>query len=115
MITGQDIIKKALVMDGKPYIYGYEVDLDDPNPEAADCSEMVEWACHQCGVKPTMPDGAVYQYRHCRKYGTLIGVDKARDTPGALLFVIDYENEHYHVAVSQEDGKTIECRGHAYG
>jgi cell wall-associated NlpC family hydrolase len=113
MVTGQQLVDKALVMDGRPYIYGYEDDLEDPHPKAADCSELVQWTCYQCGVYPIVPDGAIYQYRHCKNYDTLIDVEEAIRTVGALLFVID--GDHHHVAFSQGNGLTMECRGRKYG
>ena len=111
MVTGKDIVNKAYYWDGKPYIFGYEVDLDDPAPRAADCSEMVQWTVHQCGLY--IPDGAIYQYRYCRNHDRLISVSTAIRTAGALLFVID--GDHRHVGISVGNGKTIECRGKKYG
>lgn len=111
-----DIVKKAIqLFDHKEYILGYEDDFNDPNPPASDCSEAVEITCHQCGVMPVMPDGSRWQYKHCRSYGTIIPVEQAIKTLGALLFVIDYDRGHFHVAISQGNGKTIECRGRRYG
>ena len=116
MPTGQEMVEKAMEMfNGKPYIYGYEVTLGDPHPKAGDCSEMVEAVCYIKGVRPRMPDGAIYQYYHCDDHDTLISIKKALKIPGALLFVIDPDNEHYHVAMVAKDGKTIECRGRDYG
>jgi len=113
MPTDQDIMKRCELLKGKPYIFGYEVDLDDPFPEAADCSELVQWACHQEGVDPEMPDGAIYQYRHCRNHDALIPIPLAIKTAGALLFRISPAGNH--VAVSKGDGTTIEARGKDYG
>lgn len=31
--TGDDLVKMASAMAGKPYIFGYEVRLSDPNPK----------------------------------------------------------------------------------
>lgn len=109
-ITGQDIVELAMKQNGKPYIFGYEVRLDDPNPKAFDCSELVEWVCRQLGVKPTMPDGSGNQYEHCKRHGLEISLEDAVTTPGALLFRIGH-----HVAISRGDGKTIEARGKDYG
>jgi len=113
MATGKDLVDLELTQDKKPYIYGYEVDLDDPDPEAFDCSELEQWACHQLKVVPVMPDGAIWQYRHCRNHGTTIDVEEAINTPGALLFY--FQGDHHHVATSQGNGKTIEARGKVYG
>ena len=118
-ITGQNIVDKALTLKGAQYIYGYETNLDDPAPEAADCSELVEWACHQSGVRPFMPDGAVFQFRHCVNHDREIDIDSAISTPGALLFFfsadpLEVRPKQAHVAISQGNGWTIEARGKDY-
>jgi cell wall-associated NlpC family hydrolase len=114
MKTAQDILSRAKTQIGKPYIYGYEVDLTDPDPAAFDCSELIQWVCAQESITPVMPDGAIYQMRFCRKLGRLIDVDEAIKTPGALLFRIDEEYGN-HVVLSQGNGTTIEARGRRYG
>jgi cell wall-associated NlpC family hydrolase len=113
MPTGKEIVELELTQKGKPYIFGYEVDLDDPDPEAFDCSEMEEWACWQKRVRPRFPDGSLNQLEHCRKHGTLISIEQAIRTPGALLFI--QTDTHHHVATSQGNGMTIEARGKNYG
>ena len=113
MPTGKELVALELTQDGKPYIYGYEVDLADPDPKAFDCSELEEWACSQLGVKPKFPDGSANQLEYCRQHGTLISIEEAIRTPGALLFY--QTEEHHHVATSQGNGKTIEARGKVYG
>ncbi len=112
-VTGKHIVAKAMTQQGDPYIFGYEVDLNDPNPDAFDCSELVQWTCAQLKVVPTMPDGAANQYDHCRKYGTLTSIAQAVHTPGALLFRIG--GSYNHVVISRGDGSTIEAKGSAYG
>jgi cell wall-associated NlpC family hydrolase len=97
---------------GKRYVYGAEVRLDDPNPTAFDCSELVQWGCARVGV--VFPDGSGAQYAACKRAGTLISVADAAKTRGALLFRGPGGSEH--VAVSRGNGKeTIEARGSAYG
>ena len=113
MPTGQELVDLLLTQDGKPYVFGAEVDLDDPDPESFDCSELIQWGCYQLKVKPEFSDGAIYQYRYCKRFGTLISLEEAYKTPGALLFFIT--DDHRHVVVSQGDGYTIEARGKAYG
>lgn len=49
---------------GKPYSYGVEVNMADPSPAAFDCSELVEWAYAQVGIK--VPDGSRYQFQEGR-------------------------------------------------
>lgn len=111
--TGSAIVTKAMTQNKDPYIYGHEVDLNDPNPKAFDCSELVEWVCTQLKVVPKVPDGAIYQYKHCEKYGTLITIAEGVKTPGALLFRLTGTGNH--VVISRGDGSTIEAKGTDYG
>jgi putative chitinase len=121
MATPKDLLDLLLTQDGDPYVFGVEVSPSDSNPKAFDCSELVQWGCARLGVKPIMPDGAIYQVRHCRKYDLLVPVDQAIHTSGALLFRFSDDpftgdRPHCaHVAVSQGNGKTFEARGRAYG
>lgn len=120
-IVGQDLVDKALTQKGDPYVYGKEVELDDADPDAFDCSELVEWVCAQLNVRPFMPDGTIYQIRHCRNHDNEAYIDDAITTPGALLFYFSdnpFEGGRpsgAHVAISQGNGKTIEARGRRYG
>src|SRR5438093_8540851 len=53
--------------------------------------------------------------------GTIIPVDQAVHTPGALLFSFSMDPnkgmqpEHGHIAISLGNGQTIEARGSKYG
>jgi len=114
MTTGADVVAKAMTQKGKPYIFGYEVNLDDPNPKAFDCSEFIQWISHQLKTKPEMPDGAANQKEFCRKQKTMVDMHKAVNTPGALLFRISEESGN-HVVIVKSKTQTIEARGKAYG
>ncbi len=113
-------VDAAVAQRGDQYIYGHEVNLNDPNPAAFDCSELTQWAAHQAGVD--IPDGAMYQYLDLKQHGTLMPVSEALKTPGALLFEFSSEPtvggsrpSLAHVAISLGDGRTIEARGTSYG
>jgi cell wall-associated NlpC family hydrolase len=108
-----DFVAIALTQRGDPYIFGAEASFSDPDPKAFDCSELVEWSAARCGV--TFVDGAQNQRDACRHAGTLVNVDTAKQTRGALLFRIDEGPGNDHVAISLGDGKTFEARGKAYG
>lgn len=112
-VTGATIVAKAMTQAGDPYDYGYEVNLQDPDPDAFDCSELVEWVCAQLGVSPKMPDGAANQHDFCENHGTLISISQAVKTVGALLFRITPSGNH--VVISRGDGSTIEAKGKDYG
>jgi cell wall-associated NlpC family hydrolase len=114
LATLDDFVKKALSQRGDPYVFGAEAAFSMSNPPRFDCSELVEWAAAQCGVR--FVDGAQNQRDACRKAGTLLknpkhGVQKR----GALLFRIDEGPSNDHVAISLGNGQTIEARGSAYG
>lgn len=115
MPTGQDIYKKAMTQKGDPYVFGVEVDLNDPNPDEFDCSELVQWVCHQLKVKPEVPDGAYNQFHHCEKGGRMLDIEDAFKTVGALLFRISGPEGGNHVAISGPGNTTIEARGKKWG
>lgn len=115
MPTAQELIDLLLSQEGAAYVFGAEADYDDPDPDAFDCSELVDWACNHLKVYPKMPDGSWLQFRHCRNHNTLIKIEDALQTRGALLFRIGHKTYGNHVAVSLGDGRTIEARGRKYG
>ena len=95
---------------GKPYRFGHEVKLDDPNPIAFDCSEYVQWCFHQIGV--TVPDGSFNQYQASTPVtNTQIGdvgfferePELSTDPPGI-----------YHVGMILDDKNVIESRGEPF-
>lgn len=127
MATVPQLMERLLSVDGASYIFGHEVNLDDTAPWAFDCSELIEWACHQIGVSPRMPDGSWYQARHTRNRGLMFpypsaaSIRAAVDIRGALLFrfvgdpFVGGRPRQAHVAVSQGDGLTIEARSATHG
>jgi len=121
MVPVQSLIDLLLSQDGDQYIFGHEVDLSDTNPDAFDCSELIQWGCHQLDVQPVMPDGSWYQLRHCANHGLQVSVELGIATPGALLFRFSGDPftggrpSSAHVAMSLGDGTTIEARGSRYG
>ena len=121
MVTNTEVVKLALKQSGDQYIFGWEVDLDDPDPDIFDCSELIQWLGAQLGIFPVVPDGSWYQYRHAWQHSTVISVQEAISTPGALLFRFSSDPltggrpRSAHVALSLGDGATIEARGSAWG
>ena len=106
-----DFVTVALRQRGDRYVWAAETRVSDPDPDAFDCSELVQWAAGRVGV--TVPDGSYNQRSWCWRKGGKISVSKAIRTRGALLFMGD---PVHHVAISLGDGKrTIEARGRAYG
>jgi hypothetical protein len=95
---------------GKPYVFGAEAALNDPDPPAFDCSELVQWACARVGVK--FPDGTWNQIAACKP----IEVGDARTIMGALVFKLHKQTgECYHVGISDGHGQIVEAKGKAYG
>ncbi len=99
----QTFLQRALAQQGKEYVFGAEVSMNDPSPRRFDCSELIEWAAHQAGVR--VPDGSGNQIQATRP----MSVEQALRTPGALLY------RPGHIAISLGDGRTIEAKGRAYG
>lgn len=117
MTSGIDILAFAEAnYSGLPYVLGAEADIDPDggfdDPSALDCSELIQVSCSRLGV--AMPDGHWVQWMLCRNAGTLIPVDQAIATAGALLFSYDGTTQG-HVAFSRGDGTTFEARGRAWG
>ena len=106
-------VREALAQAGDRYVFGAEARLDDPNPTAFDCSELVQWSAHQAGVE--VPDGSWLQYRQLEQQGGAVSVEQALHTRGALLFYFSSpptggRPAEAHVAISLGDGRTIEAR-----
>lgn len=103
-----DFVDHCLRQVGDRYIFGAEVRLDDPDPGAFDCSELIQWALAQVGL-PNFPDGSINQINASTPVSVLV----ASRVRGALLFRKGNPN---HIAVSLGDGRnTVEARGRKYG
>ena len=116
-----DFLNEAMKQAGDAYIFGAETDLNDSDPDAFDCSELVQWAAARAGL-PDVPDGSFNQYLWMKQQGMLIPVEEAANIPGAILFSFSTEPvpgggrpSSAHVAISLGDGNTIEARGTKYG
>lgn len=110
----ETFLKVAKAQIGDRYVFGAEVKLNNPDPSVFDCSEFTQWAAYQAGAK--IPDGATAQYLQFKEKGLLIDPEKAKDTPGALLFSFDREprpgdgrTPGAHVAISLGHGKVVEA------
>lgn len=93
----------ALQQAGDTYIYGAEAAASNPNPNAFDCSELIQWAAARVGVAFT--DGSSAQIAACRP----ISVAQAIATRGALLW------HEGHIAISLGNGRTIEAANSRVG
>lgn len=112
-------VEAALTQVGKPYVFGAEVSPSDADPDAHDCSELVEWAFARAGA--LIPDGSWNQVTRCRDFLTLVPADAAIAVRGALLFRFKGDPfagkrpRQAHVAISLGDGRTVEARSRAAG
>lgn len=98
----------ALRQAGKNYVYGAQPNASDPDPRSFDCSALVQWAAIRVGIPdPTRTTDT--QEARCRANGTLISVQDAINTKGALLF------QPGHVAISLGNGSTIEAMNPSQG
>ena len=101
--TAGAFVRVCLAQAGDSYIYGAEAAASNPNPNAFDCSELIEWALARVGV--TFVDGSSAQIARCRP----ISVEQAIRTRGALLW------HPGHIAVSLGNGRTIEAANSRVG
>lgn len=119
--TNIEFVDLALTQAGDRYVFGAEASADDPNPDAFDCSELIEWVGRRLDVDPRIPDGSWYQARHVRQHSTEVSIPDALATRGALLF--KFSSSPYsggrpssaHVAISLGDGRTMEARSSRHG
>jgi hypothetical protein len=105
---------------GDQYVFGVEVDVNNPNPTQFDCAELTKWAAHQAGVD--IPGSSFEQYLDLKQKGLLIPVEEAKHIPGALVFHFSSEPvpgggrpDEAHVAISLGDGRTVEAADESEG
>ena len=114
------MLDQALAQVGDQYIFGAEVDVNDPNPQTWDCAELTKWAAHQAGAD--IPGSSFEQYLDLKAQGLLIPIEEAEHTPGALVFHFSSEPtegggrpSEAHVALSLGDGRTVEAQSEEVG
>jgi N-acetylmuramoyl-L-alanine amidase len=123
-VTGQDFLKLAATRIGEKYVYGANVDLNDPNWHGPwDCAEYTSWDVKQVTGKiygcvnnhAQDPDPYTGGWKQDVESGLVIGipVEKAAKTPGAIL--LRFRENGKHIVFSVGDGTTIEAKGAAYG
>lgn len=120
-LHGWEIVEEARKWLGVPYRFGAEtIAGETPYETGWDCSEFVEFVLKQLGYRDVIgenfPDGSWNQFEFCKARATLIGIEKARRTPGALIFLRSGSTHQIsHVAFTSGDNTTIEARGVKYG
>ena len=102
---------------GKPYVFGAEVDLNNPDPDkikAIDCSELVEVLFASIGLR--VPDGSYNQAKVVKKlaFGPPPNVDVL--LIGDLGFKWNPETEVvHHVGIFTGEGMVLEAKGKNWG
>jgi len=99
----------AMALVGKPYVYGSETNLKDPDPshiQSLDCSELVEWLYAQVYI--VVPDGSYNQFRVCRP---ITGEPQIGDL--GFKWHPDTQEVH-HVGIYLKD-YVIEAKGKKWG
>lgn len=99
---GQELLLKQV---GKPYVFGYEVKLDDTDPKAFDCSELVEWFYAQMGIK--VPDGTWHQWTQSKPV--------ADPRPFDINLLLKNGKTPFHVVMKFNDESIIHAKGHDFG
>jgi cell wall-associated NlpC family hydrolase len=109
-------VESALAQVGDPYVWSANASFSDADPDAFDCSELVEWAAHRAGVQ--ISDGTWLQYLELQEANALTTVDQAIQTRGALLFYFSEtptpgggRPSQAHVAISLGNGQIVEASG----
>ena len=129
MKTGQDFLDLAATRIGCDYVYGANVDLDDPNwglseGQAFDCAEFCTWVVKQVTGKtygcldnadPDDPEPYTGGWKKDVRKGVVkqITVAKAVKTPGAIL--LRFREGGKHIVFSSGDWGTIEAKSASWG
>jgi N-acetylmuramoyl-L-alanine amidase len=124
MKTGQDLLDLAVTRIGEDYVYGAEVDLDDPDWHGPwDCAEFCTWVVKQitghlygCLLDPPhRPDPWTGAWYRDVRNGTVVGVsiEKAARTPGALL--LRYRAGGHHIVFVASNRSTVEAKSASWG
>jgi len=124
MKTGQDLLDLAATRIGEEYVYGAEVDLDDPDWHGPwDCAEFCSWVVLQvtgnlygCLLEPgERPDPWTGAWNRDVNKGTVMGVpvSRAAVTPGAIL--LRYRQGGHHIVFVASHGGTIEAKSASWG
>ncbi|WP_412546631.1 peptidoglycan-binding protein [Maricaulis sp. MIT060901] len=125
MFRGEDVLEVARKYIGAKYVLGARAVLANKDHKGPwDCAELASWCCYQAygivfgtyGRDPRTADAYSGKWwEDAQKAGTLISLEEAFVTPGAVLLRKPGANAIGHVGFSRGDGGTVEARGRAYG
>lgn len=107
--TAEEFVQKCLAEEGDEYQWGgeYAPGTSPDRTREWDCSGLVYTKLLELGI--SAPRNSTAQLNWCRENGTIISLEEAIHTRGALLL------REGHVAVSLGDGRTIEAMGEQWG
>lgn len=111
------LIELGKKLVGKPYKFGAEVNLKNPDPahiKAIDCSELAEWLFAQIGIR--IPDGSYNQAKACCKIGGQWKEFPGKLKVGDLGFKWNPDTQSIHhvgVYIGQKD--VLEAKGLKWG
>lgn len=102
---------------GGHYLWGGKAAPSDTDPKdhghPLDCSGLIAWGAEHLG-DTQIAGNAQMIYDHCKNHGTLIPVDIAEKTDGAVGFIMEGSSIG-HIVCFRGDGTTIEAKGAAWG
>lgn len=115
---GKDVLATARPHIGEKYVFGARAQLDNPDYKGPwDCAEFATWCVKQTygilfgttdyGTGPDPFSGA--WFKDAASHETLISLEDAARTPGAVLLRKPGEGRIGHVAFSVGNGDTIEA------
>lgn len=124
MVTGKDLIDLATTRVGEEYVYGADVDLNDPDWHGPwDCAEFCSWVVNQkvgklygcLDADSDNPDPWTGAWASDCRNGRVkvISIQKATQTVGTIL--LRYRQGGHHIVFSTGDGGTVEAKSSAYG
>ncbi len=126
--TGSDLVRIASTRVGEPYVLGASVPKDNANWKGPwDCAELVSWAVFQtAGIlygcanddgNPATADAFTgYWVRDANRFGKIISVAQAAQTPGAAISRLAVPHGlGGHIVISDGRGGTIEAHSHKDG
>lgn len=121
MTTGKQVYELAQKHKGEKYVFGALAPKSDANYKGPwDCAELVAWTIYQlthllygCAKNDGKPDTADsytgFFDRDAKELGTIISVNDAYSTPGALLLRVAGNGQVGHIVICRGDGTTIEA------
>jgi hypothetical protein len=119
-MTGNDIVSLGDKHVGEPFALGALVPKDDANFKGPwDSAEFVSWLYYQAtGILygcDSVDEHSDFWDRDATKKGTIITIEEAKSTPGAVILRLAGNGEVGHIVISDGNGGTVEAHGREDG